>query len=58
MNIDWANVFDWMILLKCFVVGGLIFVTTGAVLGGLGLYKYVVDFAGARRYCSTYWLWL
>jgi len=23
------------------------FVTTGAILGGLGLYKYLVDFAGA-----------
>ncbi len=60
--------FDWIQLLKCFVVGGLIcvvgqilidktkltparilvvFVTTGAILGGLGIYKYVVDFAGA-----------
>ena len=68
MNIDWANVFDWMMLLKCFVTGGLlcvigqilidktkltparilvIFVTTGAILGGLGIYKYLVDFAGA-----------
>ena len=25
----------------------VIFVTTGAILGGLGLYKYIVDFAGA-----------
>ncbi len=25
----------------------VIFVTTGAILGGLGIYKYVVDFAGA-----------
>ena len=25
----------------------VIFVTTGAVLGGLGIYKYLVDFAGA-----------
>ena len=24
MDIDWANVFNWMSLLKCFVVGGLI----------------------------------
>lgn len=68
MDINWANVFNWMSLLKCFVVGGLIcivgqilidktkltparilviFVTTGAVLGGLGIYKFVVDFAGA-----------
>ena len=68
MDIDWASVFNWMSLLKCFVVGGLIcvigqilidktkltparilviFVTTGAILGGLGIYKYLVDFAGA-----------
>lgn len=68
MNINWANVFDWMILFKCFVIGGLIcvigqilidktkltparilviFVTTGVILGGLGIYKYLVDFAGA-----------
>ena len=67
MDINWANVFDWMSLLKCFVVGGVIciigqvlidktkltparilvlFVTLGAVLGGLGIYKYIVDFAG------------
>ena len=25
----------------------VIFVTTGAMLGGLGIYKYLVDFAGA-----------
>ena len=63
----WQN-FDWMLLLRCFIVGGLIcvigqilidktkltparilviFVTTGAILGGLGIYKYLVDFAGA-----------
>ena len=68
MDIDWNNVFNWMSLLKCFIVGGLIciigqilidktkltparilviFVTTGAVLGGLGIYKYLVDFAGS-----------
>ena len=68
MNLNWSNVFDWMILLRCFVVGGLIcvigqilidktkltparilviYVTSGAILGGLGLYKYLVDFAGA-----------
>ena len=68
MDINWANVFDWSVLLKCFVTGGLIcivgqilidktkltparilviFVTTGAILGGLGIYKYLVDFAGA-----------
>ena len=58
---------DWMQLLRCFVVGGLIciigqilidktkltsarilviFVTTGVVLGAIGLYQYVIDFAG------------
>lgn len=68
MDINWANVFDWMSLIKCFVTGGLIciigqilidktkltparilviFVTTGTILGGLGIYKYLVDFAGA-----------
>ena len=62
----WQN-FDWMLLLRCFIVGGLIcvigqilidktkltpakilviFVTTGAILGGLGIYKYLVEFAG------------
>ena len=67
-NIDWASVFEWSTLLKCFVVGGLIcvigqilidktkltparilvtFVTLGAILGGLGIYQYLVDFAGA-----------
>ena len=25
----------------------VIFVTSGAILGGLGIYKYIVDFAGA-----------
>lgn len=66
--IDFFNAFDWLQLLKCFVVGGaicvvgqilidktkltparilVIFVTAGAILGGLGLYQYVVDFAGA-----------
>ena len=68
MEINWANVFNWMPLLKAFVVGGLLciigqilidktkltparilvtFVTTGAILGGLGIYKHLVDFAGA-----------
>ena len=63
----WQN-FDWMLLLRCFIVGGLIcvigqilidktkltparilviFVTTGAIFGGLGIYQYLVDFAGA-----------
>ena len=63
----WQN-FDWMLLIRCFIIGGLIciigqilidktkltparilviFVTSGAILGGLGIYKYLVDFAGA-----------
>lgn len=63
----WQSI-DFMQLLRCFIVGGLIciigqilidktkltparilviFVTTGAILGGLGIYKYLVDFAGA-----------
>lgn len=68
MDINWTNVFDWMILLKCFLTGGIIciigqilidktkltparilviFVTTGCILGGLGIYQYLVNFAGA-----------
>ena len=59
--------FDWMLLIRCFIVGGLIcvigqilidktkltparilvtFVTLGTILGGLEIYKYLVDFAG------------
>ena len=58
---------DWMQMLRCFVVGGIIciigqilidktkltparilvtFVTVGAILGGLGIYKHLIDFAG------------
>lgn len=65
---DFIQSIDWMQLLRCFVVGGLIciigqilidktkltparilviFVTAGAFLGGLGIYKYIIDFAGA-----------
>lgn len=65
---EFFSTFDWIGLIKCFVVGGLIcvigqilidktkltparilvtFVTTGVILGGLGIYKYLVDFAGA-----------
>lgn len=64
---DFFQSIDWMQLLRCFIVGGLIciigqilidktkltparilviFVTTGAVLGGLGIYGHLVDFAG------------
>ena len=59
---------DCMLLLRCFIVGGLIcvigqilidktkltsarilvlFVIIGAILGGLGIYKYLIDFAWA-----------
>ena len=65
---DFFQNIDWMQLLRCFIVGGLIcivgqilidktkltparilviFVTAGAILGGLGIYQYLVDFAGA-----------
>ena len=68
MDINWLNVFNWPMLEKSFLTGGIIciigqilidktkltparilviFVTTGAILGGLGIYKYLVDFAGA-----------
>ena len=63
----WQNI-NWFLMLKCFIVGGLIciigqilidktkltparilvaFVTIGAILGGLGIYQFLVDFAGA-----------
>jgi len=65
---DWLQALDWMQLLRCFLVGGIIcvigqilidktkltparilviYVTTGVILGALGVYKYLVDFAGA-----------
>ena len=65
---DFFQSINWMTVLNCFIVGGIlcvigqilidktkltparilvIFVTTGAVLGGLGIYQYLVDFAGA-----------
>ena len=58
---------DYILLLKAFIIGGLlylpaqilidktkltparilvIYVTLGTILGGLGIYKYLVDFAG------------
>lgn len=64
---DFWQSFDWMLLIRCFIVGGFIciigqilidktkltparilvtFVTLGTILGGLGIYKYLVDFAG------------
>ncbi len=65
---DFLASIDWIGLLKCFVVGGIIciigqilidktkltpakilviYVTLGVILGGLGIYKYLIDFAGA-----------
>ena len=65
---DFFNNIDWSMLIKAFVVGGLIcvigqilidktkltparilviFVTSGAILGGLGIYQKLIDFAGA-----------
>ena len=64
---DFFQTIDWMQIVRCFVVGGLIcilgqilidktkltparilviFVTTGVILGALGIYKHVIDFAG------------
>ena len=64
---DFLQNIDWMLMLRCFIVGGLIcvigqilidktkltparilvtFVTLGAVLGGIGIYKHLIDFAG------------
>ncbi len=58
---------NWFMLLKAFLVGGIIctigqilidktkltsarilvlFVTTGVILGGLGIYQHLIDFAG------------
>lgn len=65
---DFFSNLNWLMLLKAFVVGGVIciigqllidktkltparilviFVTTGAILGGFGIYEKLVDFAGA-----------
>lgn len=64
---DFIQSIDYWLLLRCFVVGGLIciigqilidktkltsarilvaFVTIGAILGGLGIYQHLIDFAG------------
>lgn len=58
---------NWMTVLNCFIVGGILcvigqilidktkltparvlvsYVTVGAILGGLGIYQYLIDFAG------------
>ena len=65
---DFFQSIDWMKMLYCFIIGGIIciigqilidktkltparilviFVTAGAVLGGLGIYQYLIDYAGA-----------
>lgn len=64
---DFFNHINWMTMLNCFWVGGLIcvigqilidktklspgkvlviYVTSGVVLGALGIYKYIIDYAG------------
>ena len=64
---DFLNNIDYMMILKAFIVGGLLcligqilidktkltparilvaYVSIGAILGGLGIYKYLIDFAG------------
>lgn len=64
---DFIQSIDYMQLLRCFFIGGVIcvigqilidktkltparilvvFVTTGVILGALGIYKYIIDFAG------------
>ena len=47
MNINWANVFSWMTLLKCFVVGGIM--TLIALFGhqnDIKIQSLIVLFAG------------
>lgn len=67
LYMDFIQSIDWMQLLRCFIVGGIIciigqilidktkltparilviYVTAGAILGGLGIYKCLIDFAG------------
>ena len=64
---DFFNNLNYMMLLKAFIIGGIlcvigqilidktkltparilvIYVSLGSILGGLGLYKYLIDFAG------------
>ena len=64
---DFIQSIDWMQLLRCFLIGGLIciigqilidktkltparilvtFVTAGVILGAVGIYKHLIDFAG------------
>ena len=64
---DFIQSIDWMQMMRCFIVGGIIciigqilidktkltpakilvvYVTLGTILGGLGIYQYLIDFAG------------
>lgn len=64
---DFFSSIDYMMILKAFIVGGILcligqilidktkltparilvaYVSAGAILGGLGIYKYLIDFAG------------
>ena len=64
---DFLNSLNYIMLLKAFIIGGIlcvigqilidktkltparilvIYVSLGSILGGLGLYKYLIDFAG------------
>ena len=64
---NFFNNLDYIMLLKAFIVGGIIciigqilidktklsparilviYVSLGSILGGIGLYKYLIDFAG------------
>lgn len=64
---DFFQSINWMTVLNCFIVGGILcvigqilidktkltparilvaYVTIGAILGGLGIYQYLIDFAG------------
>lgn len=65
---DFLQNIDFMQIVRCFIVGGIIcvigqilidktkltparilviYVTVGAILGGLGIYQYLINFAGA-----------
>ena len=64
---DFFQSINWMTVLNCFIVGGILcvigqilidktkltparvlvaYVTVGAILAGLGIYQYLIDFAG------------
>lgn len=64
---DFFQSINWMTVLNCFIVGGILcvigqilidktkltparvlvaYVTVGAILGGLGIYQYLINFAG------------